>query len=168
MSEYSFLETICIISIGIIVYRLFRRRLLVTTHGYRIRVGSEAIRWSSDLRVTEEVRASLLSMANAMYHPIVPWIIAVAWIVAVIPFRSFRRAVLSDDANIAEQVLRVRFQLVLAMITTSPLACIIGLIALVMGLLLRSSVSVVMETMSAAGGASFQKFHSFRRVSAHH
>ena len=168
MSEYGFSDTICVIAAGIVVYRLLRRRLLITTHEYRIRVGNEAVHWSSDSRVTDEVRASLNLMANAMYQPLVPWVIAIALIVAVLPIPSFRRVVISDNAEVARQVLRVKLQLVLALITASPLACIIGLVALVLGFLLRSSASVVMETISAAGDASFQKFHGLGRVSAHH
>ena len=168
MTEYSMFDKILMISVAVIIYRLLRWRMLVTTHEYRVSVGEEAVRLSFDLRVTEETRKSLLLMAKAMYQPAVPWFIAIAMIIAAIPFRSFQRVVVSEDADVADRTQRVRFQLVLALISASPVAYGIGMLALGVGILLRSSLSVAKEAMAAAGDMSFQKIQTLKRVNAYH
>lgn len=148
-------------------YGVFRWRLMKTTHDYRTRVGCEAVRWSTDLRVSEEARDLLLKMANSMYRPMIPWVIAIALVIAVfLAFKPFNRVPLSEDAEVDEQLLRLQPRLVLAMVTTSPLACALGLSAFVIGLLLHSSVAVVMDIISTASRASFQLPYGFGRIIA--
>lgn len=136
-----------------------------TTHDYRTRVGCEAVRWSTDSRVSEEARNLLLTMANSMYRPMIPWVIAIALVIAVfLAFKSLDRVPLSEDAEVDEELLRLQRRLVLAVVTTSPLACAIGLSAFVIGLLLHSSVAVVMDIISMAGRTSFQLPYGFGRI----
>lgn len=169
MPEHVLMETILTILLYVFGYGLFRWRLMKTTHEYRTRVGCEAVRWSADWRVNDEARALLLTMANSMYRPMVPWVIAVALIITVfLPFRSYKRVVLSENAEVDEQLFRVQLRLVLAVMTTSPLACSVGLIAFVVGLLLHSSVAVVMDIISVAGRASFQLPYGFGRNATPH
>ena len=168
MSEHTIFENILMISIAVIIYRLLRWRMLITTHEYRVSVGEEAVRLSFDSRVTESARKSLALMAKAMYHPAIPWVIAIAMIIAAIPFRSFQRAVVSEDAEVSDRVQKVRFQLVLALISASPVAYAIGMIALLAGILFRSSLSVAKDSMSEAGDISFQKIQTLRRANAYH
>lgn len=140
----------------VFLYGLLRWRIMQTTHPFRIQVGREAKRLSSDDRVTERSRKSLDVMADMMYRPIAPWLVVIALVWAAFqPSRSAAKNILSEDKVIAKEVLGLKLKLIFALITTSPLACLVGAFVMAMGLVFRSSVVVLSEVISAAGDGIF-------------
>ena len=103
-------------------YALFRWGLMKLTHEYRVAVGREAVRWSADRRVSDEARDLLRSMAGTMYRPLVPWVLALALLATSIV--SFEGVVPSEDADVGERACRLYPRVLVAHLTTSPLACL--------------------------------------------
>ena len=142
----------------LLLYGLLRRRLMRTTHAFRIQVGRKAMQWSSDSRVKERARKSLETMAQMMYRPISPWLVVVALVVACWPSRAIPKNVISEEKEVAEQVQKLKFDLIVALITTSPLACTAGAIVMIFGLSLRISIfsmTALHEVISAVGDPIF-------------
>ena len=152
------LWTIMQIFVVLLLYGLLRRRLMRTTHAFRIQVGRKAMQWSSDSRVPEQSRKSLEIMAHMMYRPISPWLVVVALVVACWPSRSISKNSVSEEKDVAEQVQKLKFDLIVALITTSPLACTAGAIVMIFGLSLRMSIfsmTALYEVISAVGDPIF-------------
>ena len=155
MSEEPLLTVISLVA-AVLLYGLLRWRLMKTTHVFRIQVGREAMEWSSDSRVTERARKSLNVMALMMYRPISPWLVVMALVWAAFwPSKSTAKNPLSEEREIARQVLWLKLRLIFALITTSPLACTVGALVMIFGLALRSSMTVLSELISAAGDPIF-------------
>lgn len=134
-----------------VVYSLLCSRLMAATHEYRVRVGREANRWAQDPRVSPGARSSLTALAEMPYRFLTPWIVLLALIAAaVLPRRNSRRAGVSDDAEVAAKVTKVKLKLVFVTITTSPLACLLAIVVLAAGLLLRGSVDAFANYAAAA------------------
>lgn len=122
-----------------------------STHAIRIKVGREAMRWAENPLISDQARASLRKMAELMYQPVAPWLVVAALVgAAFYPAKRFDPNMISKDQETAEQVLGLKLKLILLLITTSPLACMAGVIAVLLGLGLRvcmMSVAVLSETM---------------------
>ena len=141
---------------AVFAYGLLRWRLMRVTHEFRVRVGCEADRWAEDLRVNPMIRTSLMGLADMAYRPATPWLILLGLIVAVfLPFHKLPGVRLSDNVEVASEIIRLKPKLVFALISTSPLACVLAVIVLMNGLLVRSSVSVIGDSISAAGDRFF-------------
>ena len=165
MTEPVLIKIACVIAV-IIGYGLLRWRLMVATHGFRMRVGCEADRWASDSRVNEEVRTSLTSLADALYRPAAPWIVVTILTVAMfLPIGALRTVEPPKDREIAMQLIALRLKLIFALVTTSPLACIVAIVVLVSGLLIHSSVNAVIDIVSAAARAPLRASSSAFRHS---
>ena len=143
--------------IGIVIaYGFVRLRMMKATHEFRIRVGCEADRWAEDHRVDPRVRASLTGLADMAYRPATPWLVLSGLIVAVLlPLHKLPDIRFSDDAEVVSAVVQIKLKLLFALIATSPLACVLAVTVLMIGLLVRSSVSVVRDSISAAGDRFF-------------
>ena len=79
---------------------------------------------------------------------------ALAW-AAFCPSKSVAGNILSEDSEIAEKVLWVKLRLIFALITTSPAACAVGAVFVILDLALRRSLRVLYEVISAAGDPVF-------------
>lgn len=96
-------------------------------------------------------RSSLTALADMPYRVFTPWkVLWALFVVAILPRRKSRRAEVSDDAEVAARVREVKLKLVFVMITTSPLACLIAVVVLAAGLLLRGSVDAFANYAAAA------------------
>ena len=156
MAEPVLIKIAVVIAV-VVGYGLLRWRLMVATHEFRIRAGCEADRLALDPRVGDEMRASLTALADAVYRPAVPWIVVTVLTVAtLLPVGALRNVEWPDDAELAMRIGRSKLRLVFAVLTTSPLAFILAIIVLVVGLLIHSSVNAVIDIISAAGRASLR------------
>ncbi len=148
------------IAAGLAIYALLCWCLMWGTHEFRVRAGCEAVRWARDSRVTPAVRTALAGLADVAYLPFTPWLLLFGLTVAVllprrIGERLFGRIEISDDAKVAATVVRLKLRLLLALITTSPLACLFAFVVLVIGFaigfLARSSMDALGERLSTVG-----------------
>ena len=156
MVEPVLIKMIAVIAV-VVGYGLLRWRLMVATHEFRICAGCEADRLASDPRVGDEMRASLTALADAVYRPAAPWIVLTVLTVAMfLPVDALRNVELPDDAEFSMRIGRSKLRLVFALLTTSPLAFILGVIVLMVGLLIHSSVNAVIDIISATGRASLR------------
>ena len=141
---------------AVIAYGLLRLGMMKATHEFRIRVGCEADRWAEDPRVDPRVRASLTGVADMAYRPATPWLVLSGLTVAVLlPLHKLPDVRVSDDAEVVAEVVRIKLKLLLALIATSPLACVLAVAVLMIGLLVRRSVSAIRDSISAAGDRFF-------------
>ena len=141
---------------AVFAYGLLRWRLMQVTHEFRVRVGCEADRWAEDLRVNPMIRTSLMGLADMAYRPVAPWLILFGLVVAVfLPLRKLPDIRFSDSAEVTSVVVQLKLKLLFALITTSPLACILAVVVLMIGLLMHSSVSAIGDSVSAAGDRFF-------------
>ena len=155
MTEPVLFKIVCVIG-AVIAYGLLRLRMMKATHEFRTRVGCEADRWAEDPRVDPRVRASLMGLADMAYRPAAPWLVLSGLIVAVLlPLHKLPDIRFSDDAEVVSAVVQIKLKLLFALIATSPLACVLAVTVLMIGLLVRSSVSVVRDSISAAGDRFF-------------
>ena len=143
--------------IGVIfAYGLLRWRLMTATHEFRVRAGCAADRMAEDPRVSPDTQAKLTRLADMAYRSFTPWLVLLALIVAIfLPLRSRRSAEVSDNAEVAGKVALLKLKLVIALITTSPLACALAVLVLALGLLVRGSVDALASYMAAAGDRFF-------------
>ena len=140
----------------VLAYGLLRWRVMHVTHGFRVRVACEADRRAEDSRVDPRIRESLALLADAAYRPATPWIILLG--LSVAPFLPLGRSHdvrLSDGVEIAAELVKLKLKLLLALITTSPLASILAMLVVIAGLLVRSSISTIGERISEAGDRFF-------------
>ena len=141
---------------AVIVYGLIRWRLMRVTHEFRVLAGCEADRWAENPKVEPRIRASLSALADMAYRPVTPWALLMGLIVALFfPPGKFGDIRISDDEKIVQEVVKLKLTLFFALITTSPLACFLAAIILVIGLLARSSVSTIRDCVSMAGDRFF-------------
>ena len=90
------------------------------------------------------------------YRPAAPWLVLSGLIVAVLlPLHELPDIRFSDDAEVVSAVVQIKLKHLFALIATSPLACVLAVTVLMIGLLVRSSVSVVRDSISAAGDRFF-------------
>ena len=143
--------------IGVIfAYGLLRWRLMTATHEFRVHAGCAADRLAEDPRVSPGVQARLTRLADMAYGSFTPWLVLLAFIVAMfLPLRNRCFAEVSDNAEVADEVALLKLKLVIASIATSPLACALALPVLAIGLLLRGSVEALASCMAAAGDRFF-------------
>ena len=142
--------------IAVLAYGLLAWRLMAATHEFRVRAGRDADRLAQDPRVSGGERATLTRLADAAYGFFTPWVVLLASIAAIsLPLREYRRADLAEDAETAEEVARTKSKLVIALISTSPLACALAVVVLAAGLLLRGSVESLARYIAAAGDRVF-------------
>lgn len=139
---------------AVIAYGLIRWRLMRATHEFRVRAGCEADRWAENPKVEKRIRASLSGLADMAYRPLAPWALLIGSIVALFSPRR-KLGDISDDEEVAKKVVELKSTLFFAMISTSPLACLVASIVLAIGLLTRGSVSAVGDRLSMAGDRFF-------------
>lgn len=143
------------IGVAVIGYGLFRWRLIAATQDFRIKIGIRADRWGQDERVDPQVRNALPVLADMAFRPATPWLVLVGLINAMLtPVRKGHEAILAeiaDDAEVAKEIIRLRLGLLLALITTSPLALVLALAVLVVGLLIRASLVMIEDSISMRG-----------------
>lgn len=100
------------------------------------------------------IRNSLAFLADAAYRPATPWIVLIGLAAAILlPLGKPHAVGLPDDVEVAAEL--VKLKLLLALITTSPLASLLAMLVLVAGLLVRSSVNTIKERISEAGDRFF-------------
>ena len=137
-------------------YGLIRWRLMTATHEFRVHTGCAADRMAEDPRLSPDMQARLTRLADMAYKSFTPWLVLLALIVAMfLPLRSRRSVEVSDSAEVAGEVASLKLKLVIALITTSPLACALALPVLALGLLLRGSVEALAGYMATAGDRYF-------------
>ena len=140
----------------VIVYGLLRWRLMRATHEYRVQAGCEADRWAENPKVEPRIRASLSGLADMAYRPLTPWALLVGLIVAMFsPLGKFGDLRISDDEEVAREIVKLKLTLFFALITTSPLAFFFAAVILAIGLLARGSVSTIRDCASMAGDRFF-------------
>lgn len=153
MTESAWIEIGYIVA-GVAVYALLRWRLMRATHEFRVQTGCEADRWARDSRVEPAIRASLAGLADRVYRPLTPWLVLLGLAVATLPpRRTIKRfhLTVSDDPDVAATVVWLKLKLFFALITTSPLACVLAILVLALGLSVRSSLDAWKEHVSMAG-----------------
>ncbi len=156
MTEAVLFKIGCVFAV-VVGYGLVRWRLMQATHEFRVRAGCDADRWAADPRVPEKVRRSLRGLADGMYRPMTPWIVALGILIAVsMPHgrfgREFEATMRSLDPEVREDVVRLNIRLAFAAAAASPLASLaVGLILLA-GLLVGRSVEAVGKRIEAAAG----------------
>ncbi len=126
------------VPVVVVLYGLLRWRLMAATHDFRTRAGCEADRWATDERVDERTRAVLSALADRAYRPTTPWLLLLCAVIAVFLPPQSSHAPRSLGADVAGEVDRLQMKLVLAVISTSPLACVLTFGVLVISLLVRS------------------------------
>ena len=143
------------VGVAVIGYGVFRWRLIAVTQDFRIKVGIRADRWGQDERVDPQVRGTLPILADMAFRPATPWLILVGLINAMLmPVRKGHKAILaeiSDDAEVAKEIIRLRLGLLLALITTSPLALVLAVAVLVVWLLIHASLVMIGDSISMRG-----------------
>lgn len=143
------------IGVAVIGYGLLRWRLIAVTQDFRIKVGIQADQWGRDERVHPQVRSALPVLADMAFRPATPWLVLVGLINAMRkPVRKNHAAILAEisaDAEVAQAIIRLRLGLLLALITTSPLALVLALAVLIVGLLIRTSLVVIGDSISMLG-----------------
>ena len=143
------------IGVAVIGYGLFRWRLIAATQDFRKKIGIQADRWGRDERVDPQVRNTLPFLADMAFRPATPWLVLGGLIIAMLtPVRKDHEAILAeiaDDAEVAKEIIRLRLGLLLALITTSPLALVLALAVLVVGLLIRASLVMIEDSISMRG-----------------
>ena len=153
MTDLNMPNAIFLVSALIIVYRLLRWRMLIATHEERVNVGAEAIRLAFDPRLNREASHSLIRMTSLMYHSIAPWIFAITMAICVVlPLRVSRQTSAYEDVEFEKQTRRVRFHLLLAVLSASPIAFAIGMLALSLSMLVHRSFSMVKLSASQPRG----------------
>ncbi len=140
---------------AVVGYGLLRWRLMVVTQDFRIKIGKQADQWGQDGRVNPQLRAALPLLADMAFKPTTPWLILSGLITAMLmPLHKDHEAVLaeiSDDAEVAQKIIRLKQGLMLALITTSPLAFVLALVVLVVGLPIRASLVLIGDSISLRG-----------------
>ena len=143
------------IGVTVIGYGLLRWRLIAVTQDFRIKIGIQADQWGRDERVHPQVRSALPILADMAFRPATPWLVLVGLINAMRkPVRKNHAAILAEisaDAEVAQAIIRLRLGLLLALITTSPLALVLALAVLIVGLLIRTSLVVIGDSISMLG-----------------
>lgn len=119
-------------------YGLIRQRFMRALHEFRIEAGCEVDRLIEDRRTGERTRVALWGLADMVYRPTAPWMLVALLIVAmVLPLRSFRRLNELDSPEIAGDVKRLNLRLLVAIVSTSPLASGLVLVVLLLGTLVH-------------------------------
>ena len=150
------LVKIVYILVAVITYGLIRLRLMRATHEFRVQVGCEADRWAENPKVEPRMRASLNHLADMAYRPLTPWALLIGLIVAMfLPSGKFGDLRISDDKKVAKKVVELKLTLFFALIAASPLACLLAVVVLAIGLLARSSVSAIRDSVSMASDRFF-------------
>ena len=142
---------------ALIGYGLFRWRLLEATHDFRVRAGCDADRWAADERLPVEIRRALKGLADGMYRSTTPWLTVLGTLITVLmPYRLFEHkyeaVIHSLSPEIREDFARLNVRLFFAAVTTSPLAGLVIVFVLLIGLLARKSVEAVRERIEAIAG----------------
>ena len=123
----------------VVGYGLLRWRLMAATHDFRTRAGCEADRLAADARVDQQTRSALSTLADRAYRPTTPWLLLVCAVIAVFLPRKTSQHPKSLEGDVAG----LQMKLLLAVISTSPLACVLIFGVLVVSLLVRSLDMVV-------------------------
>ena len=135
----------------VVVYGLLRWRLMVATHEFRVRTGEEAYAFGQQADPKQPEDQVLVSWAERAYRPTTPWLLVLSLLGAVLRPNSGRRSSMRNaEAASATQALNVR--LFWALISTSPLACILALVVLAVALLWRSYVEALRDGITTAMG----------------
>ena len=141
---------------AVVAYGLLRWRWMRATQDFRIRVGCEADLRADDSRVKPRAQASLAGLADTAYRPLAPWLLLLGLVIVMtLPVRKLDHSEFSDDPDVAAEVGRLKVELVFALMSTSPLACVFAAIVLALGLLTRRSVGVIGERISATSDRFF-------------
>ena len=127
----------------VVGYGLLRWRLMVATHDFRTRAGCAADRLAADARVDQQTRSALSTLADRAYRPTTPWLLLVCAAIAVFLPRKTSQHPKSLEGDVAGEVAGLQMKLLLAVISTSPLACVLTFGVLVVSLLVRSLDMVV-------------------------
>ncbi len=140
--------------VAVFSYGFLRWRLMVTTHDFRVRAGSEAMRWAADDRISADMRNALQGWVDRMYRPMTPWLVVFrALIVVFIPTQwlahAHAAAMSSVPPDARRDVARLNVRLVFAAVTTSPLASFATFLILFLGLVVRASLEVLWERVAA-------------------
>ena len=133
----------------VVVYGLLRWRLMVATHEFRVRTGAEAYAFGQQADPKQPEGRVLVFWAERAYRPTTPWLLVFSLLVAILRPNSGRRSSTNNaEAASATQALNVR--LFWALISTSPLACILALLVLTAALLWRSYVEALRDGITTA------------------
>ena len=152
MTEAVLFKIGCVIA-ALIGYGLIRWRLMKATHEFRVKAGCDADRWMADSRVPEETRRGLQGMADGMYRPMMPWLVVLGTLIAVLmPHRRFEAVMLSLDPGIRKDIARLNVRLAFSAVAVSPLAGLVTLFILLLGLLVRESFEAVGQRIQAVAG----------------
>lgn len=141
----------------VILYGLLRWRLMVATHDFRARVGCEADRWADDERLDGRTRAVLSDLADRAYRPTTPWLILLGVVIVVFLPPRGTSGLESLDDDIAREIIGLLGKLFLAMISTSPLACVLASFVLLIDLLVLRSVDKVVAAVPVMASRFFAK-----------
>ena len=149
---------------AVVAYELLRWRLVLATHEFRTRAGCEADRWAADPRVHPRMRTTLTAIADNAYRPSAPWIVLSGWVFMLfLPPGRLRDTEVSDEPEVTVAIGVLLAKLFFAAILTSPLACVLAVVVLAAGLLLRGSVEALARYVAAAGDRFFANAAGYSR-----
>lgn len=136
---------------AVIVYGLFKWRLMVATHEFRVRTGVEACAFARDADGVRAEGRVLAFLAERAYWPTTPWLLIVSLLGAVLrPNRRRSAARGAEAASVPRAVQRLNVRLFWALISTSPLACFVALLVLAAALLWRSFEETLRDGINTA------------------
>ena len=137
----------------VVVYGLLRWRLMVATREFRERTGEEAYAFGQQPDPKQPEAQVLAYWAERAYRPTTPWLLVFSLLAAVLRPNSGRRSSTNNaEAASSTQALRLFVRLFWALISTSPLACILALVVLAAALLWRSYVEALRDGITTAMG----------------
>ena len=138
---------------ALVAYGLFRWRWLVATEDFVISAVQDAERWGQSPGTSAFAKDLVERFSNAAYRPFATWCIAlfVSCGVVVAVIRDLRRkhsASAQDDA--ADEEARMTFRLLVAVLTTSPIALVLVVVVFCLGLLFQGSAKAVLGLIPEA------------------
>ncbi|MDE0193687.1 MAG: hypothetical protein OXQ90_20240 [Gammaproteobacteria bacterium] len=136
----------------LLTYGLFRWRWLVAMQDFVISAMQDAERAAQSTTTSAFAKDLVERFSNAAYRPWATWRIAVlvscGMIVAVI--RNLHRSSPPAQDDAADDEALMTFRLLVAVLTTSPIALALVFVVLCLGLLLRGSVRAVLGLIPEA------------------
>ena len=141
------------LGVGLAVYGLFRWRWLVATQEFVISAVRGAEQWARSSETSTIAKDRVEHFANAAYRPLATlWVaVLVSTGVFVAVIRDLRRQEpASAGIEIADEEALTTFRLIVAVLTTSPIALLLATAMFCVGLWFRGSVKAVLSLIPEA------------------
>ncbi|MDE0040355.1 MAG: hypothetical protein OXU77_22745 [Gammaproteobacteria bacterium] len=133
-------------------YGLFRWRWLVAMQDFVISAVEDAERWAQSTTTSAFAKDLVERFSNAAYRPSATWRIALLVSCGVVfaVVRNLHRNSPPAQDEAAEEEARMTFRLLVAVLTTSPIALVLVFVVFCFGLLLQGSVRAVLGLIPEA------------------